>query len=80
MPRQPYLAVLSANFDRVRIVERRAKQRRPKQRARDVLADIVRVHLRPNLDQIGNADDADQSSDSLLGGFFLEVNQLRRSS
>ena len=35
--------------------------------------DIVRVHRRLNLDQIGNADDADQSSDSLLGGFFLEV-------
>ncbi len=41
--------------------------------ARNVLTDIVRVPRRLDLDLIGNADDADQCSDGLPGGFLLEL-------
>ena len=43
------------------------------QRARDVLADIVGVHGRLDLDLIGNPDDADQGPDRLRRGFLLEL-------
>ena len=40
------------------------------QSAPDVLSDIVRVHRRLDLDQIGNVDDANQSLDGPRGGFL----------
>src|SRR5208283_4526140 len=68
LPCQLDLAALSADLDRVRIVEPGTVQR-----TRDVLANIVGVHRGLDLDLIGNADDADQSSESLRGGFLLEL-------